>query len=395
MFKFVILLLVLIIDNSYGREVKTIPISSANNYLSLELLQQLYNEENNIFFSPFSISTAFGMLYLGARNQTADQMKEVLGYSFGHLSNDEVNKQFASVLREISDVDSNKYQLNVANKLVAQQNFNILETYKENLKKFFDTTIETADFVHNSIAATNDMNSWVKKQTHDKIPELLSEPLDSSTRLVLLNAIYFKGIFTTKFLENETREEVFFNRGVNEFKTQMMKRNGKFNYTEIEELNSKLLEIPYSGDDISLYILLPDDKQGLKKLNSNLKDFAVIEKSIRDLREIVIEVTIPKFKVEAEYKLIEPLQKLGMKQVFSPEADLSGIDGKRDLSVSKVIHKAVVEVNEEGSEAAAATAIVVTNSSIPYDFRADHPFMFFIRDNRNGMNLFVGQINKL
>jgi serpin B len=174
-----------------------------------------------------------------------------------------------------------------------------------------------------------------------------------------------------------------------------MKRNGKFNYTEIEELNSKLLEIPYSGDDISLYILLPNDKQGLKKLNSNLKDFAVIEKSIRDLREIVIEVTIPKFKVEAEYKLIEPLQKLGMKQVFSPEADLSGIDGKRDLSVSKVIHKAVVEVNEEGSEAAAATAIVVTNSSIPNDFRADHPFMFFIRDNRNGMNLFVGQINKL
>jgi serpin B len=113
------------------------------------------------------------------------------------------------------------------------------------------------------------------------------------------------------------------------------------------------------------------------------------------LREIVIEVTIPKFKVEAEYKLIEPLQKLGMKQVFSPEADLSGIGGKRDLSVSKVIHKAVVEVNEEGSEAAAATAIVVTNSSIPNDFRADHPFMFFIRDNRNGMNLFVGQINKL
>jgi serpin B len=398
MFKFVILLLVLIIDNSYEREVKTIPISSANNYLSLELLQQLYNEENNIFFSPFSISTAFGMLYLGARNQTADQMKEVLGYSFGNLSNDEVNKQFASVLREISDVDSNKYQLNVANKLVAQQNFDILETYKENLKKFFDTTIETADFVNNSIAATNDMNSWVKKQTHDKIPELLSRPLDSSTRLVLLNAIYFKGIFTTKFLENETREEVFFNRGVDELKTQMMRRNGKFNYTEIEELNSKLLEIPYSGDDISLYILLPNEKQGLKEMKSNLNDFAVFENSIRNMRENVVHVTIPKFKVEAEYELKGLLSMLGMKQVFNSESDLSGIDGKRDLFVSKVIHKAVVEINEEGSEARAVTAFVVKIPvSIPkiFEFKADHPFLFFIRDNRNGMILFIGQINQL
>jgi serpin B len=342
------------------------------------------------------------MLYLGARNQTADEMKEVLGYSFGHRSNDEVNQQFGTVLRQISDVDSNKYELNVANKLVAQQNFDILESYKESLKKFFATTIETADFVHNSIAATNAINDWVKTQTHDKIPKLLSQPLDSSTRLVLLNAVYFKGIFTTKFLKNETKEEVFFNRGVNQIKKEMMKRNGKFNYTEIESLNSKLLEIPYSGDDLSLYILLPNEKQGFNQLRNNLKDFSVIENSIRNLRESEVHVTIPKFKIEAEYELKEQLSELGMRQVFDSEADLSGIDGKRDLKVSKVIHKAVVEVNEEGSEAAAATAIVVVFGD-PIDpkirkyheFKADHPFMFFIRDNRNGMILFFGQINKL
>jgi serpin B len=182
----------------------------------------------------------------------------------------------------------------------------------------------------------------------------------------------------------------------------MMIRNGKFNYTEIEELNSKLLEIPYSGDDLSLYILLPNEKQGLKKLNSNLKDFAVIENSIRNLRENEVQVTIPKFKVEAEYELKEHLLELGMKQVFNSESDLSGIDGKQDLFVSKVIHKAVVEVNEEGSEAAAATAIVVKagsakppNNPIIFEFKAIHPFLFFIRDNRNGMILFIGQINKL
>ncbi|HEY6437473.1 MAG TPA: serpin family protein, partial [Ignavibacteriaceae bacterium] len=346
--------------------------------------------------SPFSISSAFGMLYLGARNQTADEMKEVLGYSFGHLSNDEVNQQFGTVLREMSDVDSNKYELNVANKLVAQQNFDILESYKQDLKKFFGTTIETADFVHNSIAATNAINEWVKTQTHDKIPKLLSEPLDPLTRLVLLNAVYFKGIWSTKFLKNETKEEIFLNRGVNEVKKEMMKRNGKFNYTQIESLNSKLLELPYSGDDLSLYIVLPNEK-GFNQLKNNLKDFAVIENSIRNLRESEVHVTIPKFKIEAEYELKEQLSELGMRQVFDSKADLSGIDGKRDLSVSNVIHKAVVEVNEEGSEALAATAIAVGGSSPPkvHEFKADHPFMFFIRDNRNGMILFVGQINKL
>jgi serpin B len=391
------LLLVVFIGNSNGRPVKTLSISSANNHLSLELLQQLYSEESNVFFSPFSISTAFGMLYLGARNKTADQLREVLGYNFGHLSNEAINEEFVTVLREIEDVDSNKYQLNVANKLVAQQNFDILETYKQNLKKYFQTTIDSADFVHNSVAATDAINEWVKQKTHDKIVKLLSEPLSPSTRLVLLNAVYFKGIWETKFLKNETREEIFFNQGISEFKTQMMRRNGKFNLTEIPELDSKLLELPYSGDDISLYIVLPNERQGLKSVKSKLTDFALIEKSITQLKEVEVHVTIPKFKIETSYSLKEQLSQLGMKEVFTSSADLSGIDGKLDLVVSKVIHKAVIEVNEEGSEAAAATGVVIRIKSLPQIkvFRADHPFAFFIRDNRNGMTLFAGHINKL
>jgi serpin B len=388
------LLLVVFIGNSNGRPVKTLSISSANNHLSLELLQQLYSEESNVFFSPFSISTAFGMLYLGARNKTADQLREVLGYNFGHLSNEAINEEFVTVLREIEDVDSNKYQLNVANKLVAQQNFDILETYKQNLKKYFQTTIDSADFVHNSVAATDAINEWVKQKTHDKIVKLLSEPLSPSTRLVLLNAVYFKGIWETKFLKNETREEIFFNQGISEFKTQMMRRNGKFNLTEIPELDSKLLELPYSGDDISLYIVLPNERQGLKSVKSKLTDFALIEKSITQLKEVEVHVTIPKFKIETSYSLKEQLSQLGMKEVFTSSADLSGIDGKLDLVVSKVIHKAVIEVNEEGSEAAAATAIIV-GRALPNVFRAVHPFFFFIRDNRNGMIIFSGRLNKL
>jgi serpin B len=391
------LLLVVFIGNSDGRPVKTLSISSANNHLSLQLLQQLYSEESNVFFSPFSISTAFGMLYLGARNKTADELREVLGYNFGHLSNEAINEEFVTVLREIEDVDSNKYQLNVANKLVAQQNFDILQTYKENLKKYFETTIDSADFAHNSVAATDAINEWVKQQTHDKIVKLLSEPLSPLTRLVLLNAVYFKGIWETKFLKNETREEIFFNRGISEFKTQMMRRNGKFNFTEIPELDSKLLELPYSGDDISLYIVLPNERQGLKSLTSKLTDFALIDKSISQLKEVEVHVTIPKFKIETSYSLKEKLSQLGMKEVFTSSADLSGIDGRKDLEVSEVIHKAVIEVNEEGSEAAAATGVIVIIKSMPQIkvFTADHPFTFFIRDNRNGMTLFAGHINKL
>jgi len=398
MFRLVALLLIVFIGYSYERPVNTLSISSANNRLALELLQSLYNEENNVFFSPFSISTAFGMLYLGSKDKTANELREVLGYNFQHLSNEDINEQFATVLRQIQDFDSNKYELDVANKLVVQQNFDILQTFKDNLNKYYETTIETADFSHNSVAATDSINQWVKKQTHDKIEKLLSEPLSPLTRLVLLNAIYFKGIWQTKFFKNQTEEEVFFNSGITEFKTQMMKRSGQFNYTEIPELESKLLELPYSGEDVSLYIVLPNERQGLKKLKTNLNDFAVIEKSITHLREVEVHTTIPKFKVEASYSLKDQLSGLGMKEVFTSNADLSGIDGKKDLEVSQVIHKAVIEVNEEGSEAAAATAIIVVDTSVESRtvfFRADHPFVFFIRDNRNGMILFTGHINKL
>ena len=396
MFRLLSVLLLVFIGNSYGRPVKTLSISSANNRLTLNLLQQLYNEENNVFFSPFSISTAFGMLFNGAKDKSAQELSEVLGYNFGHLSNDGINEEFATVLRQMQDIDQNKYQLNVANKLVAQQSFQILQTFRDDLQKYFQTDIESTDFIQNGKAAMDAINEWVRHQTHDMIQKLLDQPLSQSTRLVLLNAFYFKGIWKTKFLKNETHEEVFFNKGITEMKTQMMSRVGNFNFTQIPELDSSLLELPYSEEDMSLYIVLPNQRQGLKRLTTDLTDFAVIEKSITHLREVKVHVTIPKFKIETSYSLNKPLMALGMKQIFTPEADLSRIDGKKDLYVSEVLHKAVIEVNEEGSEAAAVTGIVIEVKSVIQDiyFRADHPFVFFIRDNRNGMILFSGHINK-
>ena len=288
--------------------------------------------------------------------------------------------------------------MNIANKLVVQKDFEILKSFENNLKTHFKTIVDSVDFKDSAVAS--EINKWVSKVTHDKIKKLLDGPLDDSTRLVLLNAVYFKGLFQTKFLKNQTKEEIFFNGGNTEKKAEMMRRTGKFNYTEVEQIDSKVLEIPYSGDDISLYIVLPNERQGLKKLSSGLNSWEQIEDSIRNLRQIEVEVMVPKFKIETSYSLNQVLAEMGMKSVFTPSADLSGIDGKRDLDVSQVIHKAYVEVNEEGTEAAAATAIIAETTSVhPIErkpvFRADHPFMFFIRDNRNGMTLFSGHINQL
>jgi serpin B len=398
MFKLLVVVLgAVLLGQGMGRPVKDLSLSTANNKFNLGLLHHLYNEEKNVFFSPFSISTAFGMLYAGAKGQTAQEMRQVLGYDSANLLDEQLFEQFSEVLSKVDRIDSNNYELNIANKLVVQKGFELLESFESNLKTHFKTTVDSVDFRDSTVAS--DINRWVSRQTHDKIKKLLDGPLDASTRLVLLNAVYFKGLFQTQFLKNETKEENFFNAGNTEKKTltQMMRRTGQFNYTEVEQIDCKVLEIPYSGDDISLYIVLPNERQGLKKLSSGLNAWEQIEDSIRNLRQTEVEVMVPKFKIETSYSLKQVLGEMGMKSVFTPSADLSGIDGKRDLDVSQVVHKAYVEVNEEGTEAAAATAITVHTNAVHQKpvFRADHPFLFFIRDNRNGMTLFAGHINQL
>ena len=180
-----------------------------------------------------------------------------------------------------------------------------------------------------------------------------------------------------------------------------MKRVGKFNYTEIEELNCKLLSIPYSGDEITLYVILPNDKQGLESLHDNLKDMKLIEKAIEKLREQIVTVIIPKFRIELSYLMNNWLSDMGIKSLFNKKADLSAINGNKNLFVSKFIHKAFVDVSEEGTEAAAVSAAEIQAKSLPtkpkkkYQFKVDHPFAFFIRNNINGMIIFAGHIFKL
>jgi serpin B len=378
--------------------VKTISISKANNWLNLRLLHEFGKEEKNVFFSPLSLSTALGAIFSGSKDATNEELKEVLGYNFGHISNENINEEFGKVFKDIRDIDKNKYHIHFANKVVVQKNCEVSQIFRDVLKKYFQTDVESKDFMLDSKVTTDEINEWVKHITHRKIENLLSQPLSPSTRLVLLNAIYFEGIWKTAFEKSETHEEVFFNSGINEVKTQMMRRCGKFNLTEVSELDSKLLELPYSGEDISLYIVLPNQRQGLHKITSDLRDFEMIEKSITQLQEVNADVVIPKLKIEGSHSLKNHLMALGMKRVFTPEADLSGIDGKKDLYVSEVIHKSVIEFTEEGNESADSPHNIVgvlSNAPQMEVFRADHPFVFFIRDNRNGMILFSGHINNM
>ena len=375
-------------------------LSDANNQLGVSLMKNLNDDKNNVFFSPLSLSTALAMLYSGAKGTTAQQMRQVLGYNMANLLDDQVFQQYHQVLENLKTMQTknNENRINMANKMVVQKNFDVLKSFEDNLKENFESTVDVLDFADTT--TTDKINEWVRKETNDKIKKLLDGPLDESTKMVLLNAIYFKGVFQTKFDEKLTRDDMFFTDDNQQRTTKMMKRSGKFNFTEIPELDSTMIEMPYTGYKVSIFVVLPNERQGLKKLNQVIEDFSQIDNAIENLKERTVDVALPKFKIETSYQLKNKLSSMGMSSVFSSSADLSGIDGRQDLEVSEVVHKAFVEVNEEGTEAAAATGIinktkaVVIQPMIPV-FRADHPFMFFIRDNVNRINLFVGQVNQL
>ena len=375
-------------------------LSDANNRLGLSLMKNL-NDDNkeNVFFSPLSLSTALAMLYSGAKGTTAEEMRGVLGYESENLMDSDVYQQFPEVLKSFRNMAMKNKQnsMTVANKMLVQKGFDVLEDYKKNIRANFDSPVDEVDFSDDAI--TQKINDWVRSETNDKIKKLLDRPLDPNTKLVLLNAIYFKGVFQTKFDDKLTEDDMFFVDNYQQITTKMMRRKGKFNFTEIPELDSSMIEIPYSGHDISLFVVLPNDRQGIRRLNKEINDWSQMESAIHKLQETNVEVTLPKFRIETSYSLKDKLSEMGMSSVFTSNADLSGIDGRKDLEVGQVMHKAFVEVNEEGTEAAAVTGIDVHPMAIPLPmipvFRADHPFMFFIRDNVNRMNLFVGQVNQL
>ncbi len=369
-------------------------VVKGNNSFCFDLYQELKGEEGNLFFSPYSISTALAMTYAGARGQTEKQMAQVLHFS---LTQELLHPAFSKLQSDLNRIQKKgDVQLNIANSLWAQKSFQFLDTFIDLNKKYYGAGLYFVDFITKREAARKKINDWVEKKTHDKIKELIKPPmLDSLTRLVLCNAIYFKGNWLSQFDSTKTTKTDFYVSPDKTIKVPMMSQRSDFRYKDFDKFCA--LELPYDGNDLSMIIFLPNEIDGLDEFEKDLTNDTVkiwIDE-LMGSHESEVLVSIPKFKTTCEFELSNTLYGMGMPSAFSlPPADFSGMTGTKDLFISKVIHKAYVDVNEEGTEAAAATAVVMMKSVAvkPLIFRADHPFVFLIRENQTGSILFIGRI---
>ncbi|XP_047206238.1 leukocyte elastase inhibitor-like isoform X1 [Girardinichthys multiradiatus] len=380
-----------------GKMAAATPLATANTSFSLALLRKLGDNDNtaNVFFSPFSISSALAMVMLGARGNTSAQMSETLKTL---NIQDDVHSSFALLLRELNKPGA-PYALSVANRLYGEQSYQFLQDFLEKSRKHYEAELETVDFSKNSEAARVNINNWVEKQTQGKIKDILGmDAVSGMTRLVLVNAIYFKGNWNKQFQESSTREAPFRINKNDTKPVKMMYQESKFPLTFISEVNCQILEMPYKGKELSMLIFLPSDMEGttgLEKLEQELTYDKFMEWTRPDMMNVKeVEVRLPRFKMDEKYDMKNVLMSMGMVDAFDQgNSDFSGMSPANDLFVSEIYHKAFVEVNEEGTEAAAATAAVMMLhcAMIPAKFIADHPFLFFIRHNPSTTVLFAGR----
>ncbi|CDQ61486.1 leukocyte elastase inhibitor [Oncorhynchus mykiss] len=373
-------------------------ISSSNTAFALELYRTLgQTNTGNVFISPFSISSALAMVYLGAKGDTAAQMAKVLSFN---LTKD-IHTDFQTLNGDINS-PSASYILKLANRLYGEKTCNFLTEFLESTHKFYHADMKAVDFLGAAEEARGEINGWVEQQTANKIKDLLKPgTVSAMTRLALVNAIYFKGNWLNRFDQKDTKEMPF-KLNQNESKpVQMMHQMKKFPFNYVPDYNLQIVELPYVDEELSMFVLLPeeatDGSDPLVKLERELTMEKLDEWTSRDNMDTGTEVIVhlPKFKLEEDYELNKPLTQLGMKDVFDGgRADLSGMNGEGGLFLSKVAHKAFVEVNEEGTEAAAATAGIVAFCMIREEhFTADHPFLFFIRHNKSKSILFLGRFS--
>ncbi len=363
-------------------------VTNANNNFTFDLLNKIMagGSNQNIFFSPYSIFTALTMTYAGARDNTAWEMARVLHHgTAGQTIHQGLHELTGKVSRPQED-----YQLDVANALWGQKNYTFKQEFLDLIAKYYEGGFNQVDFGQTD-KTRNKINNWVAENTGDRIKQLLQQgDIDSSTALVLTNAIYFKGKWAAEFDKKLTKESPFYLENGDTVDVQMMSQEGKFMYGEPNE-EIKIIELPYKGDDLSMVVILP--QAGLKGIKD--MDLTTLNSWLSGLDEKQVRVFLPRFSFESRYQLASLLRSLGMNDAFSGSADFSGITGQRDLSISKVIHQANIDVNEEGTEAAAATAVVMSKMMPElFNFRADHPFLFLIRHKPTNTILFMGALRK-
>jgi len=368
-------------------------VSDSTNIFAIELYKRSIIPNDNLFLSPYSIYTVFAMVYGGARGNTATQMERAFHFPLSGMDLHEHVSRLSFAIEAAGQTGNLK--LNIANGLWPQDGYPFLEGYLNMTERYYRAKISPLEYRKEYEDARKTINGWVEEKTEQKIVNLLKPGMiNPLTRMVLVNAIYFKGDWLSKFDKKTTQEAQFFLLSGDVVKAPLMTIRQNYGYSDFPD--AQILELPYAGQDVSMLVVLPKKKDGLSELEKNLSQKRLKEwSSSMGKREII--VYMPRFKVTSELRLDQMLASMGMSDAFNHEkADLSGMDGKKDnLFIGVAIHKAYVDVNEEGTEAAAATAVGIQTTSMPAPtpvFRADHPFLFMIRHNSTGAILFMGRV---
>ncbi|MEE4175874.1 MAG: serpin family protein [Bacteroides sp.] len=375
-------------------EVMELPLPQRNNLFAFDLLKAIPEYKENFIISPFSISSALAMTYAGADGKTKDEMMATLYFD---PEQERFHPEYSNYMLRLRELAGDKVQLNIANNLWAQQGYHFRPQYFDLLERNYGTTLNEVDFYRGDREQIRlDINQWVYDETREKISDLiLPGILTEDSRLVLVNAVHFFGPWAVEFDKNMTRQDYFTNINGERQLTEFMFRTDKLPYFASDQMEA--IELSYDGGDFSMLIFLPKQGISLPELEANLTadDFIA---AIAGMEEKDVHVIVPKFKAETKTDLEDLLAMMGMPLAFSNKADFSGMTGEMDLKIDKVIHKAMIEVAEEGTEAAAATAVVIIRkTAIAPDeeqnitFKADRPFLYFIKDNRFNSILFMGR----
>jgi len=378
-------------------------LTEGNSAFAFELYQALRqqedNQDDNLFYSPYSISVALAMTYAGARGDTAEEMADILRFLLDqnslHPAFNWLDTELASRGEGAQGADGEAFRLNIVNAIWGQKDYSFLTEFLDVLAENYGAGLRVLDFINETEKSRITINDWVSDQTEGRIPDLIPQGvIDALTRLVLTNAIYFNAAWEYPFDKKTTANGPFYLLDGGQVSVPMMKQTESFGYTEGDGYQA--VELLYDGGELSMVILLPASgdfgafEQGLEAQG--------VSDIISDLQPAEVGLTMPKFKFDSEFSLKDTLEGMGMELAFSGAADFSGMTGTPDLCISEVLHKAFVSVYESGTEAAAATAVVMRETAMPgepVEVTIDHPFIFLIRDIETGAILFVGRVLNL
>jgi serpin B len=374
-------------------------LADGNTQFAFDLYGQLQSQPGNLFYSPYSISSALAMTYAGAEGGTAEEMAATLRFL---LDQENLHPAFNALDQkldllaelEVPKDQGDPFQLNIANAIWGQQDFHFEDDFLDLLAENYGAGLRLLDYISQPEESRLAINQWVSDETKEKIQDLIPQGgITNDTRMVLSNAIYFKATWLEEFNKELTEEGIFYGLGGEEILAQMMRTGQDASFRYLKEDGYQAVELPYIGSQVSMLVLVPD--QGRFEEFEDQFSIEELNRTLDGLSYSPVELTFPRFEFETEISLASTLSAMGMPTALSEAADFSGMTGAKDLFISDVFHKAFVSVDEEGTEAAAATAVVMSLTSMPespIELTVDRPFLFLIREHETGTVLFMGRV---